>query len=395
MANDLTIDNAKLPAHIQAKIDAGSALADSMAAGIGGAAFPRISLKGSRFRIVEDGAEIILDGNKLEVVVVGANPGLSKTWYSKQWDKDAEPEAPDCFSLNGKYPHPDSVDKQSNICATCPQNAWGSKITPAGKEIKACADHKRLAVVAANDPSGPAYQLNVTPAALKDLNQYHKQLSARGIPPEAVITVLSFDTEASFPKLMFSFGGFLDVDDLALVEDKIGSPEVTEITGENDLEAGADAAEQEAGTSAPTGKKSVTPKKAAPKKAAKEPEPEPEPEEEAEESSEEDDEEAELQAQLEAKRAAIAKKKADAAKAAEDEPDPAEVAAAAEKKRKADKLAKMKAEMEALEAEDGDEDEVEAPKKPAAKKPAAKVAEPNGDLEEEIAGLLGEMADDE
>jgi len=75
--------------------------------------------------------------------------------------------------------------------------------------------------------------LAVTPAALKGLNQYQKELSVRGIPPEIVKTSVSFDTDASFPKLKFSFGGFLEADTQEIVDKLFGTDEVKEVTGES------------------------------------------------------------------------------------------------------------------------------------------------------------------
>jgi hypothetical protein len=264
MSTNIIPANIKVPAHLAARIGTQSALAQSMTGGIGsGVAVPRISIKGARFRIVDGDTETVLDSTKLSVIVVGANPGLSKTWYAKAWTPDADTAAPDCYSLNGISPHPDSEQPQNDMCATCPQNAWGSKITPQGQKIKACADQKRLAIVAADDPDGPVYLLQVTPAALRGLNQYQKELTMRGIPPEIVATEVSFDTDASFPKLKFSFGGFLDEDQLAAVDKLFGSQEVLEVTGE---------AEQVATKPAPA----PAAKPAA--KPAPQPEPEPEPE---------------------------------------------------------------------------------------------------------------------
>tara|TARA_R110000868_G_scaffold206995_1_gene455956 strand:- start:365 stop:1306 length:942 start_codon:yes stop_codon:yes gene_type:complete len=207
----------------------GAALTGGLSSGVD---FPRISIKASRFRIKEGDTETVLDSTNLDVVVVGANPRLSKTWYAKAWTKDAEPSAPDCYSLDGVSPDPEAEDPQNTLCASCPQNAWGSKVTDNGQQIKACSDNKRMAVVAADDASGPVYLLSVTPAALKGLNQYQKELSVRGIPPEIVKTRVSFDTDASFPKLKFTFGGFLDADVQEVVDGLFGSEQVKEITGE-------------------------------------------------------------------------------------------------------------------------------------------------------------------
>jgi hypothetical protein len=231
--SNLIPTNIQIPAHLANRMGQPSALAQSMAGGLGGGAdFPRISIKGARFRIKDGDTETVLQQTALDIVIVGANPRLSKTWYAKAWDKDAEPTAPDCYSLDGVRPHTDSAAPQNDLCATCPHNAWGSKVTPQGQQIKACADQKRLAVVAADDPTGPVYLLQVTPAALKGLNQYQKELTMRGIAPEIVKTRVSFDTDASFPKLVFGFGGFLDETSMEQVDGLFGSAEVKQITGE-------------------------------------------------------------------------------------------------------------------------------------------------------------------
>lgn len=235
MSNALTLANVTVPAHLANRVGTPSVLSQALTGGLGngGESFPRISIKSSRFRIVEGDTETVLDATYIDVVVVGANPRLSKTWYAKAWTKDAEPSAPDCFSLDGIGPDQQSTDPQNDLCASCPQNAWGSKVTPTGQQIKACSDNKRLAVVSADDPSGPVYLLSVTPAALKGLNQYQKELSVRGIPPEIVKTRVSFDVDASFPKLKFGFGGFLEADTQEVVDGLFGTVHVKEITGES------------------------------------------------------------------------------------------------------------------------------------------------------------------
>lgn len=225
--------NVNIPAHLAARIGAPSVLAQSVMAGLGGGpAYPKISIKGSRFRIKEGSTETVLNTLELDVVIVGANPRLSKTWYAAKWDPNAEPNAPDCYSLDGVSPAADAANPQNDLCASCPKNAWGSEVTEKGQQLKACSDFKRLAVVAADDASGPVYLLEVTPAALKGLNQYQRELTMRGIPAEVVKTKVSFDTDASFPKLKFGFGGFLDADTQAVVDGLFGTPEVLEVTGE-------------------------------------------------------------------------------------------------------------------------------------------------------------------
>ncbi len=233
MSTALSLANTQVPAHILARMNQQSALAASISSGLSqGESFPRLSIKGSRFRIVEGKTETVLEQTKLNVVIVGANPRLSKTFYAKQWDPNDEATGPDCFSLDGIGPDSSVQNPENDLCASCPKNAWGSKIAASGQQVKACSDQKRLAIVAAEDADGPIYLLQVTPAALKGLNQYQKELSVRGIPPEVVKTTLSFDTDASFPKLKFSFGGYLEAHEQDVVDTLFGNESVKEITGE-------------------------------------------------------------------------------------------------------------------------------------------------------------------
>ena len=241
--SNIVPSNIQIPAHLARLVGKPSALAAALAGGLsGGADFPRISIKGSRFRIVEGGAETVLEDTKLSVIIVGANPRVSKSFYAKQWTPDAEPSSPDCFSMIGLRPHPDSTEPQHDTCAGCPMDAWGSKITPMGTKIKACADQKRLAVVASNDPSGPIYLLQIPPASLTSLTAYQREMTMRAIPIEAVKTVISFDTNTSYPKVTFKYGGFLDEGEYAAVENLFGSETVLDITGERDAGSAAEAA---------------------------------------------------------------------------------------------------------------------------------------------------------
>jgi hypothetical protein len=232
MSNIVSLDT-KVPAHIANRIGKPSALAEKLAGGItSGESWPRISIKGGRFRIKEGDTETVLNSTTLDVVIVGSNPRLSKTFYAKAWDPNAEPTAPDCFSLDGMHPDSSVVEPQNDLCATCPHNAWGSKKGPQGQDLKACSDSKRIAVVSADDPGGPIYLMQITPAALKDLSQYQKDLTHRGFAPELVRTRVGFDTKASFPKLTFGFGGWLTEEEVAAVDAILEDPSIPEITGE-------------------------------------------------------------------------------------------------------------------------------------------------------------------
>ena len=143
-------------------------------------AIPKIHTRDSCFAV--DDYHQGKDNNQLpislDVVIVGANPKLSKSWYKYEWSPERDTNLPDCYSFDGTKPSEYSNDPQNDICATCPQNAWGSKISPTGGKIKACSDQKRLAVTLADATDGTIYLLQVTPTSLKNLNLYQKVLSS-------------------------------------------------------------------------------------------------------------------------------------------------------------------------------------------------------------------------
>jgi len=213
--------NFKLPAHLMTQ-DAAAAIAAANAAAGGGiktGSFTRISIKGGKFHIVKGGetttimapaqpGQPALPQMILETVIVGANPGLSKTFFPGEYQPGDDKE-PTCSAADGITPDAHIAAPQHSNCAQCPQNQWGSKISKvSGKEVKACADAKVLALLPA-DLSGEAMAFNVTPSALGDWGKYVQTLSGRGIPVNAIVTNITFDATASHPKNKFSFNRML------------------------------------------------------------------------------------------------------------------------------------------------------------------------------------------
>jgi len=195
----------------------------------------KLSIKDSRFHIVSDTLPLgraTLETTSLDVIIVGANPNLAKQYYEGEWVGDKETNSPDCFSLDGKTPSENSVSPQCDVCVLCPHNAWGSKVTPQGYKVKACSDIKRLAIIFTDKPDGEVYLLQITPSSLKNLNEYQKTLSMRGIAPEISKTTLSFDNEAGFPKLKFQFGGLVAKDTQVYVDSLLDSEKVKIVTGQ-------------------------------------------------------------------------------------------------------------------------------------------------------------------
>lgn len=143
----------------------------------------------------------------VEVVLVEAAAAVSKIYYAQGWI-DGSNEAPDCWSSNGVAPDASVKVKMNPTCADCPFNAWGSKVTEAGKNSKMCSDSRRVAVVPLSDIEnemfGGPMLLRVPAASLKDLAAYGKLLNSYDVPYFAAGTRISFDVNESYPKFVFS-----------------------------------------------------------------------------------------------------------------------------------------------------------------------------------------------
>lgn len=176
--------------------------------------FGIISYRGKVWRTKYRGEERDLmraDGDgprsSIEVVVVKGAANLSKIFYEQGY-VEGSTAAPDCWSSNGVTPDAACTKKQSNACASCKQNAFGSRITPAGKQGKACSDSKRLAIVPLedidNDVLGGPMLLRVPAASLGDLATFGTKMQGMGYPYNSIGIRIAFDTKEAYPKFVFS-----------------------------------------------------------------------------------------------------------------------------------------------------------------------------------------------
>lgn len=233
--NALTTQNVQLPAHLQHL-----AQNTSLSAGLSvSSGWPRISIKGARFRLQSpQGEEVVVNTLDLDVVIVDANPnGLSKVFYNQAYDPktdDGAFKAPNCWSDNGVGPSSKASAPQCGTCAVCPHNVWGSKIAANGAQTKACSDVKKVAVLIAANPDGPVFELRIPPASLKNFASYVDSLDKRGIPGAAIVTKLKFDTTSDYPKLVFEASGWATAEQANAVMEVLGTEEVDQCTGKND-----------------------------------------------------------------------------------------------------------------------------------------------------------------
>ena len=143
----------------------------------------------------------------IEVVIVKAAAPVSKIFYKGGY-VDGSTAAPDCWSASGVTPDTSVQAKVHATCADCPMNAWGSRVTDAGKQGKACADSRRIAVVPVadidNELFGGPMLLRIPAASLKDLKAYGDLMNSYQYPYYAVATRISFDPKEAYPKFVFS-----------------------------------------------------------------------------------------------------------------------------------------------------------------------------------------------
>lgn len=238
MSNIIPFDSGNLPAYLRSAEAAG--INDDLTAHAS-SGFPVLSIKGKTFSVSRGGDRTVLMNPKdpdstassLELVILKANKGTSKVFYTKGYVEGAEATKPDCFSNEGTKPDASVEKPQSKSCAVCPKAQWGSKISDDGRKGKACQDSVRIAVAAADAINDPML-LRVPPASIKALGEFGDLLKKRGggkLAYNMVVTRVGFVAEEASPKLTFKPVGMLSDEAYALVKDTVQSDTVQSILG--------------------------------------------------------------------------------------------------------------------------------------------------------------------
>lgn len=215
------------------------------------------------------------------------------------WSDDGV--APDA-SLPGPFPAGTAVEpgksrKISAACATCPMAVKGSKVTPQGKAVTACGQHRMIALIP--DPAMglkdiPPLRLKIAMTSDWDkqspdqeqqgwmaFSNYIDWLVARQVKHTAgLVTKMKFDPEAAYPKIFFSAERYLEPNELAIVAPLSKAPETTRLLGGTWTPAGVDGVprdQQQLAQPKPSEDLPVQPAAAAPAAAAPAPAPEPAP----------------------------------------------------------------------------------------------------------------------
>jgi hypothetical protein len=218
------------PAYLQARQH--TEVSAKLAAGLGVAQPPRLSLKDDRFTLLMangDKHPTIAASLTVDVIVVGGNANASKIYYEGDYDS-ADAVAPVCWSDNGVAPSERAGTPQSENCATCQWAVWGSKISNMGSKVQACATYKKIAVIVAG-AGDTVFLLQIPPNSLKPWRNYIAHLqNLDGTEATEVITRVSMENKT----LGFEPVDFLPENLLGYVDKVIGSDEPAIVCGERD-----------------------------------------------------------------------------------------------------------------------------------------------------------------
>lgn len=173
-----------------------------------------------------------VQNNETELVVL--DQVLENLYYEGAYDPNT-PTSPVCFALAREkdelVPHEKSPSKQSDDCASCEHNKFGSAAQGRGK---ACKNSQRLAVLAVGD--GSLEQLAETEVTFAKLPvtsvanyaNYVQKMQAlySGMPPFAFVTRLKLipDAKSQF-KVLFDFSRRLTKEELGVVFSRVKEAE--------------------------------------------------------------------------------------------------------------------------------------------------------------------------
>jgi hypothetical protein len=165
----------------------------------------------------------------INVIIIAAQPKVSRVYYAGKYDPNAEATMPNCWSNAGDVPEAAVTDKQHDNCAECPMNIKGS----GDNGGRACRFQRRISVLLEGDTTGDIYQMSIPSKSLfgkgsgnvHPFEGYVKFLVANGESPDTVVTTVAYDDEVEGMELVFSPSRQVDDMEFALVQKAQARPE--------------------------------------------------------------------------------------------------------------------------------------------------------------------------
>jgi len=165
----------------------------------------------------------------MNVIVIAAQPKVSRVYYAGKYDPNAEATMPNCWSNAGDIPEAAATDKQHANCADCPMNVKGS----GENGTRACRFQRRISVLLEGDTTGDIYQMSIPSKSLfgkgsgnvHPFESYVKFLVANGESPDTVVTTVAFDDEVEGMELVFSPSRPVTDEEYTLIQKAQARPE--------------------------------------------------------------------------------------------------------------------------------------------------------------------------
>jgi hypothetical protein len=165
----------------------------------------------------------------INVIIIAAQPKVSRVYYAGKYDPNAEATMPNCWSNGGDVPEAAATDKQHDNCAECPMNIKGSGENGG----RACRFQRRISVLLEGDTTGDIYQMSIPSKSLfgkgsgnvHPFESYVKFLVANGESPDTVVTTVAFDDEVEGMELVFSPSRQVTDEEWSLIQKSQARPE--------------------------------------------------------------------------------------------------------------------------------------------------------------------------
>ena len=186
---------------------------------------------------------------QLNVVVVDQSK-QGREFYEGEYNP-ANARAPDCWSADGRKPHPNVEEPQCDACELCEQNKVGSRATAKSPKGKACRAFKLLAVLPIKSDGAirhdfPVLRMKLSPTCIWDTrdeesmaagwyawDNYTKHLTANNVMYSGeMVTQLRFasvQTDRTHPQVQFARGAWLEQEDADKLFERSKSEEVKNI----------------------------------------------------------------------------------------------------------------------------------------------------------------------
>ena len=229
-----------LPAHLKNRRS--QVVASEVAAGLGSAQPPHVSILGGRFTLVDAaGNKKSVETTYLDCVIIDGQKGRSRTFWGVGAVFEGDNSGPPlCYSDNNIGPSINAQEPQAQTCAVCPMARFDSDVSKmTGKPVPACKVLKKLAIMLPGFAF--PFQLRIPVMSHASLATYSNEFKAGDADVSDVITRVTF-VEGKTGELAFDFADFgqqdlpyIDAATMTLRDDMLETKKTDVLVGRNDV----------------------------------------------------------------------------------------------------------------------------------------------------------------